>query len=125
VLTPSRPVYGTRDIAIATLLGGPFAGGLLVALTLQRLHKPAAAVAVLLGGLALALLTVSLGERLQAPYGVLPALTTVVLAALAHVALGPTIRRAESEGTPVGSLYGMGVASLMGIAVMMAWAAAT
>jgi len=120
-----RPLYAPAHVAIATLLGGPFAGGLLVSLTLDRLGRRTTAVTVALVSLALALAAVTVGEALEAPYGTLPLVWALLIGGATWVALGSAVRQAEEDGTQVGSLYGLGVSVLLGIAVMMAWAAAT
>lgn len=120
-----RPVYRPAHVAIATLLGGPFAGGLLLALTLHRTGSAGAAWASALSGGALALAAVTVGERLGLPYGLLPAALAVAAGGLSVPVVGARSRDAIEGGAADGSLFGAGTAVLLGIAGMMAWAAAT
>jgi len=121
----AEPVYRTIYVVIATLLGGGFAGGILMALNVQRTRPGASARALLwgLGGLGVALAGGAVGHLVDLPYGALPVLTAALLAVVHQVALASDVAGAREQGAPDGSAVGLGTVCLLGGAQSLAWAA--
>jgi len=121
------PVYPTTHVVLATVLGGAFAGSLLVAMTAVRVERlsPAAGGALGALGLGLAMAMGLVGDALALPYGVTPVVAAAGIGAGHQLWLALRVAAAVDDGAPEGSVVGLGTTVLVGAAQSMAWAAIT
>lgn len=102
--TQPKKVFGTGAISLATFLGGPLAGGFVMAKNFRLFGQPRAALnAVFLGIITtillfLALLYLPEGIFDKIPNAIIPAIYTGVIGILADRMQGPAIRKLMEEG---------------------------
>ncbi len=100
-----KKVFSTGAISLATLLGGPLAGGFVMAKNFQVFGKRGAAINTVFLGiittilLFLALIYLPEGILNKVPNAVIPAIYTGIISILADRMQGPTIKKLLEEGT--------------------------
>lgn len=118
-----RPLYDVRHITIATFLGSPLAGAIVMALNYRRLAPDKVVSTIALGVVASAA-TFGLAFILpdDFPNVVLPAAYTAAMASIAGKAQGGAIEQARTAGEPPASGWrsaGIGLATLAALAVLV------
>lgn len=117
-MTTPPKLYSIGQITGATFLGGPFAGGVLLALNYRALAQPAKAWKALAGGAAAMAVLVALIAVLPegVPNGVIPVAYTIAMGGVAQHLQGALITQHLGAGGPKGSNWttaGLGCGSLV------------
>jgi hypothetical protein len=116
---PSLPAYtlfDSQSVTIATLLGAPIAGTILMAVNYRRLGKEVNAAVAFLAGLAVTILAIVSGNLIptDALYA-LPVILLVAMRGIAQALQGSAVQQHVSQGGKLGSrwiAFGLGIGSL-------------
>lgn len=124
---PAYTLFDAKSVTIATLLGAPVAGTILMAVNYRRLGKEVNAAVAFLAGLAVTILAIVSGNLI--PAGMLyavPVILLVVTRGIAQATQGPAVQQHVSSGGKLGSrwiAFGIGIGSLVvivaGVAVLL------
>jgi len=116
---PPYTLFDASSVTIATLLGAPIAGAILMAVNYRRLGKEVNAAVVFLSGLAVTILAMVSANLIPASalYAV-PIVLLVVMRSIAQSLQGPAVQQHVSSGGKLGSrwiAFGVGMAALVAI----------
>ena len=119
---PPRPLYNVGHIVLATFLGSPLAGAILMALNYRRLNPPLMVVTLLLGALAtVVVMAIAFVVPDNFPNMVIPGAYTGGMAAVASATQGQAIKQAAAAGEAKASGWraaGVGVATIVPVLVL-------
>lgn len=116
---PAYALYPPNAVALATFLGAPIGGAVILAKNYRRLGRPSAARQALLWGLLATAALIALGFAIagRSPAILVALLPVVIMAQLAKVLQGEAFERHKQAGGHVASLWkaaGIGLVSLAG-----------
>jgi hypothetical protein len=118
---PGYTLYDGNSVGVATILGGPAAGGILMAVNYRRLGKGGLAAAVLAAGLLVTALVVGLGSFIPAGLSSAVAIGLFLgIRAAAKAVQGPAVEEHVRQGGMLGSRWAAAGLGLCLLAITVA-----